>query len=100
MEDIGSLEYTMTTGFDIDDPAVGYVWEAYVNGAGSTPYEYHYDVAGGLAARTSWQGRHVANVPAGDLYAADVIPAGSSALLANGGVCGVAPGIAIDETIL
>lgn len=69
--DWGNRTYRLAVGFHVDAPAIDYSWGAYVNGAGSTYYEYHYTAGGGLAWRTNWAGGHTGTVPRADYYDAD-----------------------------
>jgi hypothetical protein len=69
--DWGTRLYRLAVGFHVDSPAVGYSWSAYVNGAGSHRYSYHYTASGGLAFRSDWSGGHTGTVPGADWYDAD-----------------------------
>lgn len=87
--DWSSLTYRLAVGFHVNADAVHYSWEAYVNGAGRTRYEYHYTSSGGLNFRQDWSGGHTGKVPAADLYDAETTY--GAAVLWYGDVCSAKP---------
>lgn len=73
------------TGFTVDLPAVGYDWFATVEGP---DYFHEYTSSGGLFFDSSWDGGYQSDQDQAEgLYAAEVDPGASDAVLFDGDVC-------------
>ncbi len=67
----GTRQYRLAVGFHVNHAATWYSWEAEVQGAGNTRYNYTYNASGDLWFRSDWAGGHTGTVPRADYYDAD-----------------------------
>ena len=68
IDDVGARLYSITTGFEVNQPAVGYWWKVRV----TNPYGFgrNHRWSGGLAARYYWEGFKVDDVSRATRYSA------------------------------